>query len=128
MMYILLGVGVVVLLSCCCCGGGGGGWWYVSSQATPAFVGNWENKEQKLTLIIIANGKGVYDDGKISDFKWKTIDSNKVEFDLEDTAKQKTFWIGNSRPTFTYKVEGDTLTLADERKISRTFKKVLDKK
>jgi phage FluMu protein Com len=116
-----------LLLTCCCCGGGGGTGLYFWSQATPAFVGNWESKlreadgSPEITLMIIENGKGNYirGIGAPQDFKWKVIDAKTVEFDLDDPAKKKTFWVGNSRPSFTYTVDGNTLTLVtttDKRK------------
>jgi uncharacterized Zn finger protein (UPF0148 family) len=135
-LLIGLLLGGTLLLCCCCTGGGGGTGYWVWSKATPAFVGKWESKlrepdgSPEITLMIIENSKGVYIRGKGApqDFKWRTIDSKTVEFDLEDPTKKKTFWTGDSRPNFTYTVEGNSLTLVTtDRKIPNVFQKIGEK-
>jgi phage FluMu protein Com len=134
-MLIGLLIGGALLLCCCCSGGGGTGYWFWS-QATPAFVGNWESKirepdgSAEITLMVIENGKGVYIRSKNApqDFKWKATGTQTVEFDLDDPTKKKTFWTGNSRPNFTYSVDGPTLTLVTTTdKRTSVFNKIADK-
>ena len=104
--------GGAVLLCCCCTGGSGTGYW-LWSKSSPAFVGIWESKNREadgspeITLMVIENGKGNYlrANKPPEDFKWRTVNANTVEFEIDDPAKKKTFWVGNSRPNFNYTVE-----------------------
>jgi len=76
----------------------------------------------KLTLLAANTGTFVDKKAEQHAFKWKAIDSNTLEFEMDTPAKSK-FWNEESKSRFTHAISGNDLTLTQSGGQSVRFTK-----